>query len=88
MIPLLVIAVWILVLALVAGLCVAARAGDRVQLADELAAVEWRPATGSATAAAWEPVDDLVISARERVAGSAVPAESVAPLVHSGGIAA
>lgn len=82
MIPLLVIAVWILVLALIAGLCAAARAGDGAQLADESAARAW------GSAAAWEPADDLVISARERVAGSAALAESDAPLVHSGGIAA
>ena len=81
MILLLVIAAWVLVLPLVAGLCAAARAGDLAQLDHASAPIGWGEAP------AWEPVEHLEISARAnlRPVGSAEPGAS---LLRSDGVAA
>ena len=85
MIALLVIAVWILLLALVAGLCAAARGGDLAQrFTDAPAAAGWQ----SAHAPAWGQADQLVISARAEAAGSRAELQPDAPLTHSRGVAA
>jgi hypothetical protein len=81
MIPLLVLAIWILVLALVAGLCVAARGGDVAQLADTPAAAGW----ASSQSSDWGQTEQLVISARSHAGDSRAAVESDAPLLHSGG---
>jgi|GEM_PF-2371143 hypothetical protein len=83
MILLLVIAAWILVLSLVAGLCGAARMGDLAQLAHPSAAGGW----ASAEPATWEPLVHLEISARASVRPVRT-SEQGAPLLHSDGVAA
>ena len=76
MIPLLVIAVWTLALALVAGLCAAARGGDVAQrpadalAADALASAGWE----SAREPVWGSTDPLVIPARARAGSHAARA--------------
>lgn len=76
MILLLIVAAWIVMLALVAGLCAAARLGDLDSLTDASVADGW---TGPGPLA-WEPAEHLEISARAN-ARSAYPAQP-------GGIAA
>ena len=87
MIPLLVLAVWVLVLALVVGLCATAHVGDVAQLADAPTAAGW----ASSQAPSWERQDHLVISAsaaRVHAGDSRAAGESDASLARSGGIAA
>jgi hypothetical protein len=80
MILLLVVAAWILVLSLVAGLCVAARAGDLAQLAHAPG-----PAGRERTESAWEPAEHLEIAAR---ANSRAARQEWAASLRSGGVAA
>ncbi|HEY4812306.1 MAG TPA: hypothetical protein VIH71_14725 [Solirubrobacteraceae bacterium] len=81
-IPLLIIAAWIVVFSLVAGLCAAARVGDV-----ELFTRACTPAvSGSAEARVWAPEQPLEISVRANVRGR--PAEADAGLLQSGGVAA
>ena len=83
MILLLVIASWILVLSLVAGLCGAARVGDLAQLAHTSAAGGWartEPPT-------WEPLEHLEISTHANLRPVRT-AEQSASLLHSDGVAA
>jgi hypothetical protein len=85
MIPMLVAAVWILVLALVAGLCVAARTGDVAQqLTDAPAAGGWDALRVRSRGQAEHPA----ITARASGGGSRASAESDASVLHSGGVAA
>jgi hypothetical protein len=83
MILLLVIAAWILVLSVVAGLCAAARAGDLTQLAQASTSAGWArygsPARG--------PLEYLEISARANHRPVRT-AESGASLLHGDGVAA
>ncbi len=83
MILLLVIAAWILVLSLVAGLCAAARVGDNAQLARASATGARRRAESPA----WEPLEHLEIAAHTPLR-PVRPAESSASLLHSDGVAA
>jgi hypothetical protein len=77
MIPLLGLAIWIVVLALVVGLCAAARVGD--------AALHERD---SQVAGGWDasPAQPITISAR--ASATRAPAESESSVLHSGGVAA
>ncbi len=80
---LLIIAAWIVVSSLVAGLCVAARVGD-VELLTRACA----PAgAGQAKPLAWEPAQHGDISVRATVRAGRSP-EADAPLLQSGGLAA
>ncbi|MGP0100387.1 MAG: hypothetical protein ACLPUT_02050 [Solirubrobacteraceae bacterium] len=81
MILLLVIAAWILVVSMVAGLCAAARTGDIAQLAHASAPIGWGESP------AWEPVEHLEISARANLR-PVRSAEPGAALLHSDGVAA
>ena len=81
MILLLVIAAWLLVLSVLAGLCAAARAGDLAQLAP--ASAGW----GRSGATAREPREHPEISARANLR-PARTAESGASLQRSEGVAA
>jgi hypothetical protein len=83
MILLLVIAAWILVLSLVAGLCGAARVGDLAQVAHSPAASGW----ARTEPPKWEPLEHREISAHANLR-PARPAEQGASLLHSDGVAA
>jgi hypothetical protein len=76
MIVLLVVVAWILVVSMITGLCLAARAGDRLQPAR--APGGWEEPT---EAAAWEQVE---ISARARLR----PADPSTSRLHRDGVAA
>ncbi len=76
MIVLLVVVAWILVVSMIAGLCMAARAGDRLQPAR--APIGWEEPT---EAGAWEQIE---ISARARLRS----ADSSATRLHRDGVAA
>lgn len=81
MILLLVIAAWMFVLSVVAGLCAAARTGDLAQSAP--APAGWRRSGATAR----EPLEHLEIAARANLR-PARTAESGASLQHSEGVAA
>jgi hypothetical protein len=83
MIVLLIIAAWIVVMSLVAGLCAAARVGD-VGLLTRASAPT---GVGQAPPLAWEPSQHVEISARANVRAGRSP-EGDAPLLRSGGVAA
>jgi hypothetical protein len=83
MILLLVIPAWILVLSMVAGLCVAARAGDQRQLAQPPGSSGWRRASGTTR----EPHEHLAITARANRRPARV-SESGASLRRNDGVAA
>lgn len=83
MILLIVIAAWILVLSVVAGLCVTARAGDLTQLAQASAPAGWGR-SGSDTR---EPLEHLEISARANLRPVRT-AESGSSLLRRDGVAA
>jgi hypothetical protein len=83
MILLFVIAAWILVLSVVAGLCAAARAGDLTQLAQASTPAGW----GGYGATARGPLEHLEISARANLRPVRT-AESGASLLHGDGVAA
>ncbi|MGD0452030.1 MAG: hypothetical protein ABSB69_00395 [Solirubrobacteraceae bacterium] len=83
MIPLLVIAVWILVLSLVTGLCAAARAGDLAQLVTAPAG----RGRGETTTTLWEQFEHAEISARASARPTRSP-ESGASRLRGDGVAA
>ncbi len=72
---LLIIPAWTILLSLVAGLCMAARIGDRDQR------------TAQTAEAGWESAEHVTITARTTHRPTA-PAESGQPLVSAGSIAA
>jgi hypothetical protein len=76
----LVIAVWIVVLLLVAGLCGAARKGDLAQSARATDTSAWERGESRL----WEPSEPFEISAR----ATARPSDSESPALHRGGVAA
>jgi hypothetical protein len=77
MLPLLGLAIWIVVLALVAGLCAAARVGDAaLQERDSRAADGWDTS----------PAPPITISAR--ASATRASADSESSVLHSGGVAA
>jgi hypothetical protein len=76
MIVLLVVVAWILIVSMISALCLAARAGDRLQPAG--APAGWEEPT---EAGAWEPVE---ISARSRLR----PADASASRLRRDGVAA
>ncbi len=85
MILLLAVAIWILVLVLVTGLCGAARAGEVVQQTAHTPAVAgWE----SSQAQAWRQGERLAISARAHAGASDAAVEPDAPSLHSRGVAA
>jgi hypothetical protein len=80
---LLIIATWIVVFSLVAGLCAAARVGD-VELLTRACAPT---AAGQAQPLAWEPSQHVEISVRANARAERSP-EADTPLLQSGGLAA
>jgi len=76
MIVLLVVVAWILVVSMITGLCLAARAGDRLQPARAPSGCKEPTEAG-----AWEQIE---ISARARLR----PADSSATRLHRDGVAA
>jgi len=83
MILLLIIAAWILVLSVIAGLCAAARAGDLARLAQASAPAGWE----RSGAAAREPLEHLEISAHANLRPVA-SAEQGASRLRSDSVAA
>jgi hypothetical protein len=83
MILLIVIAAWIFVISVVAGLCAAARVGDLTQVAHASA----NSGRGRAESPAWEPLEHLEIGARAPLR-PVRPAESGASLLRRDGVAA
>jgi hypothetical protein len=81
MILVLAVAAWIFVISLVAGLCVAARAGDLAQLAPAPRRRGHREPTE------WEPFERVEIIAQANAQPVRSP-ESGAPLLHGDGVAA
>jgi hypothetical protein len=83
MILLLIIAIWIVVMSLVAGLCAAARVGDVERLTRAYASAR----TAQAQPLAWESVQDVELSARANTR-AARTVEAEASLLQSDGLAA
>jgi hypothetical protein len=80
---LLIVAAWLISVSLVAGLCMAARAGDRESLSRSLADAGEQ----GASALVWEQADGVEISARANV-GRTRTAETGVGVLHGDGIAA
>ncbi|HEY4916739.1 MAG TPA: hypothetical protein VIH92_07500 [Solirubrobacteraceae bacterium] len=80
---LLIVAAWLISVSLVAGLCMAARAGDREPLARPLADADQQ----GASTLVWEQADGVGIYARANV-GRTHTAESGVAVLHGDGIAA
>jgi hypothetical protein len=82
---LLIVAAWLISVSLVAGLCMAARAGDREPLARSLADAD--AGQQGASTLVWEQADGVGISARANV-GRTHTAEAGVSVLHGDGIAA
>ncbi len=80
---LLIVAVWLISVSLVAGLCLAARAGDREPLSRSLAGAGEQ----STSTFMWEQADGVEISARANAA-RARSSETGVTVLHGDGIAA